>query len=98
MLPEKTKNISQKFKIIIMKKLTIISALLLGTGLFFTSCLKDICDETRIFIQYEPIYLNENEIRTDISTEAARTLNNPGKIYAYKEHLFINELEERATK
>ncbi len=77
-----------------MKKLTIISALLLGTGLFFTSCLKDICDETRIFIQYDPIYLNENEIRTDISTETSRTLNNPGKIYAYKEYLFINELEK----
>ena len=75
-----------------MKNVAFISVLLLG--LFFTSCLKDICDETRIFIQYEPIYLNENEIRTDISTEASRALNNPGKIYAYKEYLFINELQE----
>ncbi len=59
-----------------------------------TSCLKDVCDETRTFIQYDPIYLNYDQIRVQISAEEGRVLNNPGKIYAYKNYLLINELRE----
>ena len=59
-----------------------------------TSCLKDVCDETRTFIQYDPIYLNYDQIRTNITAESPRELNNPGNIYSYQNYLLINELRE----
>jgi len=59
-----------------------------------TSCLKDVCDETRTFIQFDPIYLNYDQIRVDITAETGRELKNPGNIYVYKNFLLINELKE----
>jgi len=67
---------------------------LFAISMTMTSCLKDVCDETRTFIQYDPIYLNYNQIRVDIVTEADRPLENPGNIYVYGDYLLINELRE----
>ena len=61
---------------------------------FFTSCIDDVCNETRSFVQYDPIYLRAEEIRVPIATDSPRELNNPGKIYVYKNYLFINEFQE----
>ena len=62
--------------------------------LTFSSCLKDQCDETRTFIQYDPIFLNHSDIRVDVFTDTPRELQNPGKLYVYEQYLFINEMEE----
>lgn len=72
--------------------LALIGLLAISTSL--TSCLEDICDETRTFIQYDPIYLNHDQIRIDIKSEPGRELNNPGNIYVYKDYLLINEIRE----
>ena len=70
------------------------SLLVLIISMSLSSCLKDQCDETRTFIQYDPIYLSYDEIRADVSTEDAVELKKPGKLYVYQNYLFINELEE----
>lgn len=77
-----------------MKTIFKLSILLSLITISITSCLKDSCNETRTFIQYDPIYLSVEEIRADISTEAPRELVNPGKLYVYEQYLFINELSE----
>ncbi len=72
-------------------------AIILGTlaiSLSLTSCLDDICDETRTFIQYNPIYSGYDQIRIDIVAEGPRELKNPGKLYSYENYLLINEISE----
>ncbi len=69
--------------------------LLLGTlAVSLGGCLQDECDGTRVFIQFEPVYKTEAEIRQEITTEKPRTLKNPGKIYVYGDYLFVNEYLE----
>ena len=77
-----------------MKTIYRFTILSLAASMLFTSCLKDICEETRTFVQMDPMYLSYDEIRTDISTEAPHELENPGKLYVYGQYLFINELEK----
>jgi len=67
---------------------------LITLSMSLTSCLKDVCDETRTFIQYDPIYLTYNQIRVDITATAGKELNNPGNIYVYEDFLLINEVRE----
>lgn len=57
----------------------------------FTSCLRDQCEENRVFNQYTPVFLNINTLRSEITTSNQRALTNPGKIYYYKQYLMINE-------
>jgi len=65
----------------------------LGSILLF-SCLKDVCDESRTFVQFDPIYLSYDEIRADVSTESPRELENPGKLYVFGKYLYINEFQK----
>ncbi len=67
--------------------------ILLLTFISLQSCLQDACDATRTFVQYNPVYKQADEIRLDIRATEARPLRNPGKIYAYEEYIFINELK-----
>lgn len=63
-------------------------------ALSLTGCLQDECDATRTFIQFEPIYWTEAQIRQEVKAEAPRDLKNPGKIYVYGDYLLINEVNE----
>jgi hypothetical protein len=67
------------YKTLHFRSLLLLSAL----ALTMSSCLKDECDATRVFIEFEPVYKTESQIRTEITTEAPRALKNPGKIYVY---------------
>lgn len=60
----------------------------------FSSCLKDECEATHVFIEFEPVYKTQSQIRSEITTEAARALKNPGKIYIYGDYLLVNEYNE----
>jgi len=57
----------------------------------FSSCLRDTCEAEVEYIRYDPIYVQPTSFRTEIGPEAPRELENPGKIYAYGDYLFINE-------
>ncbi len=62
--------------------------------LALSSCLKDECNETRVFIQYEAIYVQPEEFRIDINTHASRELRDVGKMYFYNNMVLINEKYE----
>lgn len=66
--------------------------LLLATAL--TGCLKDSCSEKRTYTVYTPVYRSAASIREGVALETSRSLETPGKIYVYGDHLFINELGE----
>lgn len=59
--------------------------------LFATSCTKDKCLQEVTYTKYNPVYASYDEIRANIQSEAPRDLENPGKIYFYQDHIFINE-------
>ena len=65
---------------------------LFSLGLILTqSCLRDDCTATRSYVQFNPVYMQGAELRYDIRTQDETALVNPGKIYFYKNLIFINE-------
>jgi hypothetical protein len=66
---------------------------LLGS-LCFQSCVKDKCQREVTYTKATPIYRTYDEIRIPIQMEGVRDLKNTGKIYAYQNYIFINELKE----
>lgn len=59
-----------------------------------TAC-QDQCQETRVFRQQEGFHVSLEDLRKNgVGVEAARSLQNPGKIYVKGHYLFINEVKE----
>lgn len=60
-----------------------------------SSCLKDDCERTVTYINYNPVYKSIAEIRAgEVVNETSRELCEPGKIYFYNNYIFINEARE----
>ncbi len=74
-----------------MKKIFLPFIALLSFAMTFTSCLQDKCDATTEFVRYDPVYLTLSQIRSTVSLEAPRALEEPGRLYLYDDYLFINE-------
>ena len=74
-----------------MKSLRFILFSFLASSIFLTSCLTDECNETRQFVQYDPVYMTASQFRADIKVEGERNIDNPGKMYFYEDMIFINE-------
>ncbi|MDX1408576.1 MAG: hypothetical protein R3330_10600, partial [Saprospiraceae bacterium] len=71
--------------------------LLLGlavVAISLTGCLRDNCDRTHTFIQFDPVYKPLEEMRTGIAVTDARELENPGNINYYNGFLLVNERRE----
>lgn len=68
--------------------LTAITLLLFATT--FTGCLKDECSNT--YTIYRPIYKSLAAVRSDMKWEAARNIEQPGKIYLYAKYLLLNDV------
>lgn len=69
-------------------------ALSLFSALLLTGCLQDECQATLTYTVYQPVFAQPAEFRKPIQMEAARALKSPGRIYYYKDYLFINEASE----
>jgi len=63
-------------------------------ALSLTGCLQDECEATSTFIELEPVFQTENQIRQPIEMDSPRPLENPGKIYVYGNYLLVNEIRE----
>ncbi|MDR8393281.1 hypothetical protein NC796_19155 [Aliifodinibius sp. S!AR15-10] len=42
-------------------------------------------------VEYEPIYMTDQEFKNAVAMETPRELGKPGKIYFYNDYLFVNE-------
>ena len=81
------KNVTNKYSIWMLALLTI------GCT-FLGSCTKDTCTETTTYTRMDPVYMNFDEFRSSVAFEAAKTLENTGKIYLYGNYFFVNELKK----
>jgi hypothetical protein len=65
------------------KKLTVeaLSFLLIITMLGITACVKNTCKQKHTYTYFEPVYKTKTEVRANIKSNPARTVENPGKIY-----------------
>lgn len=59
--------------------------------LFLSSCTRDECTNTQTYLRYEPVFVQPTDFRIDIEIGEPKELTAPGKIYLYKEYIFINE-------
>lgn len=57
---------------------------------FFSSC-TDQVEITRTFKIFEPVYMSPEEIRSAVAVEEPQEIESAGKIYLYKQYLFVNE-------
>ncbi len=77
-----------------MKKITLL--LICAWGLWsLQGCVKDSCVQEVTYTKFTPVFVAEEELhQTEVHSESPRSLQRPGKIYYYADHLFINELRE----
>ncbi len=55
----------------------------------FTGCFKDECKSVRQI--YKPVYKTLSQVRSNIKARPAEDVKNAGKIYLYKNYIFLNE-------
>ncbi len=67
---------------------------LLLSGLLITSCLKDECNETQTFVEFQPVYRSQAQLNQPVEIQEPRPLQRPGIIYYYDHYLLINELQK----
>jgi hypothetical protein len=60
---------------------------------FIDSACTDQCTETRVYKQMTPVSITTTQVRQGVRVDAARGLEQPGKIYTKDGFLFINELK-----
>lgn len=78
------------------KKLTIelLSFLLIVSLLGLTACMKDNCRQTHTYTYYTAVYETKEVVKTNIKNNAAREVDNPGKIYTIGRYIFLNETDK----
>ena len=78
------------------KKLTveILSFLFVAVMLTFSACIKDTCKQLHTYTYYEPVYKTKEEVRANIKSNPARSIENPGKIYTFGKYIFLNEVDK----
>jgi hypothetical protein len=67
------------------------------SSILITSCSLDKCDAVTTYTRWDPIIMTQSEIANQEMSFIAGdevSLKNPGKIYYYNNHLFINEFQE----
>lgn len=83
----------QKFSHPSLTSFTIGAFLLLCLPLLLASC-QDQRIQTVTWTEFEPVYMSEQEFLNSVTLEDSRDLENPGKIYFYDGHLFVNEVNK----
>lgn len=75
------------------QKMRHLSILVLAlVAISFTSCFQDNCTSEYTYTLYEPIYMSPEDMRSAISLEDPRELENVGKLYFYSNYFFVNEI------
>lgn len=60
--------------------------------LLLAGCVKDDCKRT--YTIYTPVYKALKTLRAEVQTQAARSLENPGKIYIIGDRIYLNERDK----
>ncbi|MEX0660390.1 MAG: hypothetical protein WEA58_10945 [Balneolaceae bacterium] len=73
--------------------LVVLTFLILLVPLFITSC-QDLRTQTITWVEFEPVYMTQQEFVNSVKMEESRELEEPGKIYFYDGYLFVNEINK----
>lgn len=73
---------------------SITSLVLAVSVLFLQGCLKDSYEKTFTYTYYKPVYKTTAEVRANIKSNPARTVERPGKIYIRGSYIFLNEVDK----
>ncbi len=60
--------------------------------IFLTGCFKD--KVTHTYTLLKPVYRSKTEVLSQVKSNAAQSLANPGKIFVYGDYLFVNEINK----
>ncbi len=75
-----------------MRKFFTLTGSILFCSLFFSSCLKDKC--TRTYTLFQPVYKTTEEVRANIKSTSARSLDHPGKLFIRGNYIFLNDMDK----
>lgn len=77
-----------------MKKLLscLFSIFILST--FFSGCIKDSCTREHTYTYFMPVYKTTAEVKANIKSNAARMIENPGKLFIRGNYIFLNEIDK----
>lgn len=84
-------------KSFIMKKylsIITISLTFLFIIIFFSGCVKDTCRQSFTYTIYQPVYKTTAEVRTNIKSNPAKEIQQPGKIVLLGNYIFLNEVDK----
>lgn len=59
-----------------------------------SGCIKDKCTEVRTYSYFEPVYSTTAEVKANIKSNAAREIENPGKLFIKGNYIFLNEVDK----
>lgn len=80
-----------------MKKFLLTAISLIATCFILIAlqgCLKDTYTRTYTYTFYEPVYKTTQEVRNNIKSNAARPVQQPGKIYIKGQYIFLNDVDK----
>lgn len=63
-------------------------------SVLFSACTPEQCNLQRTYTQYTPEYMSYTEFRNSVKAEAARAIENPGKIYFKDNLIYLNEFQK----
>ena len=69
-------------------------AITLLFSLFFMGCIKDTCHKTYTYTYYLPVYKTKDEVKANIKSNAAKEVQNPGKLFTIGNYIFLNEVDK----
>ncbi|MDX1667656.1 MAG: hypothetical protein R3350_10515, partial [Saprospiraceae bacterium] len=75
-------------------KLRIWPLMVLALPILLSSCLKDACEATQTYLAFNPVYVQPEDFRHPLEMTGARALEQTGKIYYYRDHIFVGEVGE----
>src|SRR5688572_11628307 len=96
-MPRFFKKYCQPLKLFVMKKYSypfLSAAFGLLVSLFFTGCIKDTCHKTYTYTYYAPVYKTKDEVEANIKSNAAKEVQNPGKLFTIGNYIFLNEIDK----
>ena len=70
------------------------SSAFLSAAVFFAGCVKDTCRHTYSYTLYLPVYKTTAEVKANIKSNAAKEIQQPGKIVMLGNYIFLNEVDK----
>ena len=63
-------------------------------GTIFSGCIKDNCTRENTYSYFMPVYKTMAKVKANIKSNAARFIENPGKLFIRGNYIFLNEVDK----